>query len=185
MVIVPSKMGRHNKRALLDRLLRLGTASRAELAKSLGLSQPTAGKLPTNCWNWGCLKKRTKKPGMVLNTRAWDGRADAAFDPVQIPFSRVYNWAWRNQSDSPAPFGNGRGSMADPAQHTRKRRKNGSGLRKAAAKFRRNRSGESWSASPVMVDERKGKVIYSPNLRWTAGTAFPSPSRKFGTCRSF
>src|SRR5690348_907591 len=45
MVIIPAKMGRHNKRALLDRLLRLGTASRAELAKSLGLSQPTAGKI--------------------------------------------------------------------------------------------------------------------------------------------
>jgi hypothetical protein len=45
MVIVPSKMGRHNKRALLDRLFRLGTASRADLAKSLGLSQPTAGKI--------------------------------------------------------------------------------------------------------------------------------------------
>src|SRR3954463_2583682 len=45
MVIIPSKMGRHNKRALLDRLLRLGIASRAELAKSLGLSQPTAGKI--------------------------------------------------------------------------------------------------------------------------------------------
>src|ERR1700757_503574 len=45
MVIIPSKMGRHNKRALLDRLLRLGTASRAGLAKSLGLSQPTVGKI--------------------------------------------------------------------------------------------------------------------------------------------
>src|SRR5579864_4287570 len=45
MVIIPSKMGRHNKRALLDRLLRLGTASRADLAKSLGLSQPTTGKI--------------------------------------------------------------------------------------------------------------------------------------------
>src|SRR5689334_11777390 len=45
MVIIPSRMGRHNKRALLDRLHRLGTASRADLAKSLGLSQPTAGKI--------------------------------------------------------------------------------------------------------------------------------------------
>ena len=38
-------MGRLNKRALLDRLQVLGTASRASLAKSLGLSQPTAGKI--------------------------------------------------------------------------------------------------------------------------------------------
>ncbi len=45
MVIIPSKMGRLNKRALLDRLQIMGTASRATLAKSIGLSQPTAGKI--------------------------------------------------------------------------------------------------------------------------------------------
>src|SRR5256885_9624552 len=45
MVVVPSKMGRLNKRALLDRLQVMGVASRAGLAKSIGLSQPTAGKI--------------------------------------------------------------------------------------------------------------------------------------------
>src|ERR1043165_9831359 len=45
MVVVPSKMGRLNQRALLDRLQMMGTASRASLAKSIGLSQPTAGKI--------------------------------------------------------------------------------------------------------------------------------------------
>src|SRR6266550_9189506 len=45
MVVIPSKMGRLNKRALLDCLHRMGTASRAGLAKSVGLSQPTAGKI--------------------------------------------------------------------------------------------------------------------------------------------
>ncbi|HWY75275.1 MAG TPA: Lrp/AsnC family transcriptional regulator, partial [Verrucomicrobiae bacterium] len=45
MIVIPSHMGRLNKRALLTRLQRLGTASRADLAKSLGLSQPTAGKI--------------------------------------------------------------------------------------------------------------------------------------------
>src|SRR5271154_4242965 len=45
MILVPSKMGQLNKRALLARLQVLGAASRAELAKSLGLSQPTTGKI--------------------------------------------------------------------------------------------------------------------------------------------
>ena len=45
MIVVPSSMGRLNKRALLGHLHRLGIASRADLAKSLGLSQPTAGKI--------------------------------------------------------------------------------------------------------------------------------------------
>ncbi|MEI6197849.1 MAG: hypothetical protein WCS42_26335, partial [Verrucomicrobiota bacterium] len=45
MIYVPSRMGQFNRRALLRRLQRLGVASRAELAKSLGMSQPTAGKI--------------------------------------------------------------------------------------------------------------------------------------------
>jgi DNA-binding MarR family transcriptional regulator len=45
VILVPSKMGQLNKRALLARLQVLGAASRAELAKSLGLSQPTTGKI--------------------------------------------------------------------------------------------------------------------------------------------
>src|SRR5258708_21501622 len=45
MVVIPSRMGRLNKRALLGRLQMMGTASRSSLAKSLGMSQPTAGKI--------------------------------------------------------------------------------------------------------------------------------------------
>jgi glutamate synthase (NADPH/NADH) small chain len=45
MIYVPSRMGQLNRRALLRRLQKLGVASRAELAKSLGMSQPTAGKI--------------------------------------------------------------------------------------------------------------------------------------------
>src|SRR5262249_23140886 len=45
MIVVPSQMGKLNKRALLGHLHRVGTASRADLAKSLGLSHPTAGKI--------------------------------------------------------------------------------------------------------------------------------------------
>src|SRR5690348_5317799 len=45
MIYVPSRMGQLNRRALLKQLQKLGVASRAELAKSLGMSQPTAGKI--------------------------------------------------------------------------------------------------------------------------------------------
>jgi predicted NBD/HSP70 family sugar kinase len=45
MIYVPSRMGQLNRRALLRQLQRLGVASRAELAKALGMSQPTAGKI--------------------------------------------------------------------------------------------------------------------------------------------
>ena len=45
MIYVPSRMGQLNRRALLRQLQKAGVASRAELAKSLGMSQPTAGKI--------------------------------------------------------------------------------------------------------------------------------------------
>ena len=45
MIYVPSRMGQLNRRALLRQLQKLGVASRADLAKSLGMSQPTAGKI--------------------------------------------------------------------------------------------------------------------------------------------
>src|ERR1700691_5571104 len=57
MILVPSKMGQLNKRALLARLQLLGSASRADLAKSLGLSQPTAGKIVDEMLEIGLLEE--------------------------------------------------------------------------------------------------------------------------------
>jgi len=57
VILVPSKMGQWNKRALLARLQLLGRASRAELAKSLGLSQPTAGKIVDEMLEIGLLEE--------------------------------------------------------------------------------------------------------------------------------
>src|SRR5579863_5996060 len=45
MIYIPSRMGQLNRRALLRQLQKLGVASRADLAKALGMSQPTAGKI--------------------------------------------------------------------------------------------------------------------------------------------
>src|SRR6201996_4996672 len=74
MVIIPSKMGRHNKRALLDRLLRLGTASRAELAKSLGLSQPTAGKIADELLELGVFEETEEENGTEYTRMGRPGR---------------------------------------------------------------------------------------------------------------
>src|SRR4029079_3016551 len=70
MIVVQSRMGRLNKRALLGALHRMGTSSRAELAKSLGLSQPTAGKIVDELLEMGVfeevdvkLSARSRRPG--------------------------------------------------------------------------------------------------------------------------
>src|ERR1700748_2412870 len=45
MILHPAHMGLLNKRALIRQLQKTGVASRAGLARSLGMSQPTAGKI--------------------------------------------------------------------------------------------------------------------------------------------
>ena len=57
MICSPSRMGRLNKHALLRQLQKAGTASRADLARSLGMSQPTAGKIADALIEQGVLEE--------------------------------------------------------------------------------------------------------------------------------
>ena len=59
MIVVPAQMRRLNARSFLERLQRMETASRAELAKSLGMSQPTAGKIISELLEAGILQEAT------------------------------------------------------------------------------------------------------------------------------
>src|SRR5512147_377866 len=78
MVLKPSKMGRINERALLGRLQRVGEASRADLAKSLGLSQPTAGKIADELLRLGLLEEADEEATVsLLRARAANGRGKA------------------------------------------------------------------------------------------------------------
>lgn len=93
MIVIPSKMGRLNQRALLTCLQRMGLASRADLAKALGLSQPTAGKIvdellalgvleEVECESHGNLEIPAKlgRPGRLLRLN----RATPRFLAVQL-----------------------------------------------------------------------------------------------------
>ena len=59
MIVVPAQMRRLNARSFLERLQRMETASRAELAKSLGMSQPTAGNIADDLLELGVLEETT------------------------------------------------------------------------------------------------------------------------------
>src|SRR5215475_7138872 len=172
MVIVPSRMGRHNKRALLDRLLRLGKASRAELAKSLGLSQPTAGKIADELLELGVFEEtdeengngseptRMGRPGRMLRLTQSKSRflgiqlgiAETCLSPLPLSVTEEDQWLIRLNTPQSAE------------EWSRV-------LRKAAKEIPEKSFWGILVSVPGIVDERKGKVIYSPNLRWTAGTA--------------
>jgi N-acetylglucosamine repressor len=180
MVIIPSKMGRHNKRALLDRLLRLGTASRADLAKSLGLSQPTAGKIADELLKLGVFEEteelvqnglahtgkgpRMGRPGRMLRLTQSKSRflgiklglAETHLSPLPLSVTDEDQWLIRFKTPRTAK------------EWSRK-------LRQAAAEIAQKSFWGILVSVPGLVDERKGRILYSPNLRWTAGTAFSAP----------
>src|SRR5579859_281454 len=124
MVLVPSQMGRHNKRALLERMLQLGMASRAELAKSLGLSQPTAGKIADELLELGVFEETDEtvnEPPAALSANRRLGRparmlrltqSKPRFLGIQLgltktslaplPLSINDEGSWTNDFDTPA-----------------------------------------------------------------------------------
>jgi predicted NBD/HSP70 family sugar kinase len=187
MVLIPTKMGRINKRTLLGRLQRVRHASRADLAKSLGLSQPTAGKIADDLLRLGVLEEveegtapvqetvfkgtdvraRIGRPGRILRLN----RSDVRFLAIQLDVSETQISAvplgvdpedcWAVQVRTPA---SGEGWVRQ--------------LKIAAAKIPQK---EFWGvlvSVPGILDESAGRVLFSPNLHWTESVELPRLIRK-------
>lgn len=169
MVIVPSQMGRHNKRALLDRMLRLGTASRADLAKSLGLSQPTAGKIADEMLELGIFEE-TEEPVSSASTESRRlGRPARMLRLTQSkPRFLGIQLGLAKTSLAPLPLSihdEGPWSIDFETPDTTKQWSRE--LRKAAARIPQKSFWGILFSVPGLVDERKGEILYSPNLHWT------------------
>lgn len=176
MVVVPSKMGRLNKRALLDRLQVMGTASRASLAKAIGLSQPTAGKIADQLIEMGVLEEvdtpepeaangesktagKVGRPGRMLRLN----RAPVRFLAIQLGVTET--------SLAPLPLGVSGEDLWTLHVPTPK---SASGwekqLQKAATKLKHKQFWGVLVSVPGIVDENNGRVLFSPNLHWTEST---------------
>ena len=183
MVIIPAKMGRHNKRALLDRMLRLGTASRADLAKSLGLSQPTTGKIADELLELGVFEETDDaadaNPAAAQNHRRM-GRPARMLRLMQSKALFLgLHLGLEKTSLAPLPL-----SVNDAAPWTysfdtpRTAVDWFRGLRRVAAQISQKSFWGILVSVPGLVDERKGEILYSPNLHWTERTALSSMIRK-------
>jgi predicted NBD/HSP70 family sugar kinase len=169
-------MGRINKRTLLWRLQRMGLASRAELAKSLGMSHPTAGKIADELLALGVIEQvnpeeelgaavaahrpvrsaRMGRPGRRLRLN----RSEARFLGIQLGVSKTSlaalpvgadredHWAVEvNTPDSPDVW-----------------------VRELTRAARQIATHDFWGvlvSVPGIVDEKSGRVLFSPNLHWT------------------
>lgn len=164
-------MGCLNRRALLTRLQHLGVASRADLAKSLGMSQPTAGKIAEELLELGVLeeingaepapaspRRRVKlgRPGRLLRLNRTVPRFvalqlgvyETCISTLCLGVSFSDNWQHRFKTPDSAEVWTHRlqaiASRLPPAAY--------------------------WGvlvSVPGIVDDMAGRVLFSPNLHWT------------------
>ncbi|MGA2747917.1 MAG: ROK family transcriptional regulator [Verrucomicrobiota bacterium] len=176
MIVVPSKMGQLNKRAVLARLQVLGAASRAELAKSLGLSQPTTGKIVDDLLKLGLLREVDEqrgaaaalgRPGRRLRLDGLRPRFVAIELGVSetclaaLPLAAPGEDDWTVRVPTPA---------TPPAWQR--------ALAKAAPRLSCKDLWGVLVSVPGVVDESKGAVLFSPNLHWTEGNMLPGLIKK-------
>ena len=175
MIYVPSRMGQLNRRALLRRLQRLGQASRADLAKSLGMSQPTAGKIADELMAMDVIEEvsgpaeRTDGPAPHVmgrpGRRLQLNQTRPKFIGIQLGLNTTtlagLTLGQMDQDRWKAAF---EVAEADPAPARTWEKK----LRQAARTLRaKNLLGVILSV-PGLVDETTNRLLFSPNLRWTA-----------------
>lgn len=176
-------MGQLNKRALLARLQVMGTASRAGLAKSLGLSQPTAGKIVEEMLKIGLLEEGNGDPQAATEARREQrGAAPAVLgrpgriiqlNRTQVRFVAI-QLGVAETSVAALPVGvNGedRWTVQLPTPDAAAEWQNQ--LRKAAASISVQDLWGVLVSVPGIVDEKNGEVVFSPNLHWTEGKKLP------------
>lgn len=180
MVVIPASMGLMNKRTLLGRLQRVRHATRAALAKSLGMSQPTAGKIVEELLALGILEEagegdhgnnghppRLGRPGRLLRL----DRAQVRFLAIELGVQETRLAA--------VPLGLGEMDrwdivFATPASAADWECE----LRTASSRLKQS---EFWGvliSVPGLVDDAAGRVIFSPNLHWTEHQELPQLLRR-------
>jgi N-acetylglucosamine repressor len=168
---IPSSLRRANERTLVSLLMRLGTASRAQLAKTAGISQPTCGKIIDQLIDLGvahevvdkaALRDRAGRPGRMVRLDARRTRFLAIqFDVHETSFVRVPVGApVEDRWDITLPTtGSAQGWLKQ--------------AREAAARLECHDLWGVLVSVPGIVDERAGKIIFSPNLHWSEKVNLP------------
>jgi len=173
MIFSPSRMGRLNKRALIRQIQKVGVSSRAGLARSLGMSQPTAGKIVDELLELKILEEagltsEVNAAGMIQRGRPRRqiqlNRSRSSFLGIQMGVAETFVAELPlgvTDADRWQIFFATSAAGGDPAQEWSKQ------LRKAKDNLRtRNFSGVILSV-PGVVDEAAGRVLFSPNVHWS------------------
>ncbi|HWI56127.1 MAG TPA: ROK family protein [Bacillota bacterium] len=176
---LPASLRRTNERTVVSLLLRLGSASRADLAKAAGISQPTAGKITTELLQLGILQEvglaaaegksngnhgspRLGRPGQLLRLESRRARflaielgvVETSVSALPVAVKLQDEWA----CSFPTPQSPEAWLQA---------------LKEVAAKLADHQLWGVLISVPGIVDDTAGKVIFSPNLHWLAKADLP------------
>lgn len=172
MIYVPSRMGQLNRRALLRQLQKLGVASRADLAKALGMSQPTAGKIVDELLAAEVLEEielpeangtesvSRGRPGRRLRLNQSQSRLLAIQVGLQETTVAGLSLGVADEDEWHFTFSLG-DDEASPAKAWEKQ------LRAAAQKIGGKDFLGVLLSVPGIVDENANRVLFSPNIHWT------------------
>jgi predicted NBD/HSP70 family sugar kinase len=176
MIYVPSRMGQLNRRALLRQLQKMGVASRAELAKALGMSQPTAGKIVDELIAMDVLEETTESSAGNLDVASQLGRPGRKLQlnrsrpkfiglqlglktttVVDLTLGAAAEDRWPVSFDVTS-------ADANPAKAWERKL-----LQSAKALGGKDYLGVILSV-PGLVDEAANRLLFSPNIHWTEKT---------------
>lgn len=185
MVVIPTKMGLINRRSLISRLQRLGMATRAELAKELGLSQPTVGKIAAQLLRQGVIEVvrakeskreqngmdeedvRVGRPGIMLRL----DKKNPRFLCIQLGVNETCFSVMPVGVDSEDKW-----QIKTPTTDSEE-----GWLKQLEFVYENLPHKKFWGilvSVPGIVDEANCRVLFSPNLHWTEKTDISRLLRK-------
>ena len=165
MRAVPASLRLANQAHLIERLLRLGVATRAELAKATGMSQPTAGKIIDELLAAGVVEQLGPRNSRVVQGVGRPGkRLRLAREPARLVAIELGVERTRMAALPAAPLEQEHWTVEFKTPSSESAWQKRLEQHSAAISLRR-----PWGvvmSIPGVVDERAGKVLLCPNLHW-------------------
>jgi predicted NBD/HSP70 family sugar kinase len=182
---LPASLRRTNQRTVISLLWRLGNASRADLAKAAGISQPTAGKITAELLELGVLQEaglsgpandieggqsgspRLGRPGQLLRLDGERRRflaiqlgvSETCVSALPVAVKLEDDWNYR----FPTP--------KSPEAWIKE-------LKAVSSNIKADSLWGVLVSVPGVVDESANRVLFSPNLHWLEHADLPSLLRQ-------
>ena len=165
MIGRPASLRVYNKRAIVRALLRHAPASRADLAKQIGMSQVTAGKIVDELLSDGVVEETDPQEPKAANRLGRPGRmlrlntSHSPFLAIQLGSSHTrlarVPLGLHGEDQWSATF-----ETPKSADEWKRR------LTKASRELDSDEVVAALVSVPGVVDERSGRVLLAPNLHW-------------------